>query len=144
MESIEGFFREYRFLSNFHVKEFTYKGKTYQTSEHAYQAYKATNEEDHEYVRSSPTPRDARNRGQEIKMRPDWNEIKYDVMKEVLIEKFKDEELKELLLKTGNAYLEETNWWHDQFWGNCTCENCQHYTAKNSLGKILMEIRKNL
>jgi len=144
MKAIEGFFKEYRFLSNFHVKEFTYKGKTYQSSEHAYQAFKATNEEDHEFVRMSPTPNDAKKRGQKITMRLDWNTIKFNVMREVLIEKFKDEELKQLLLATGDAYLEETNYWHDNVWGNCTCDTCQHYKSQNNLGKTLMEIRKNL
>lgn len=144
MKAIEGFFKEYRFLSNFHVKEFTFNGKSYQSSEHAYQAYKATNEEDHEYIRMSPTPNDAKKRGQKIIMRPDWNDVKINIMREILIEKFKDEELKQLLLATGDAYLEETNYWHDNFFGVCVCEDCQHYSAKNNLGKILMEIRKNL
>jgi len=142
MNSIEGFFKEYRYLSNFHVKEFIYKGKTYQSSEHAYQAYKATNEEDHEWIRNSSTPKESRIRGQKISMKTDWNKIKYDVMLEILIEKFKDEELKQKLLSTGNSYLEETNWWHDNFWGNCICDDCQHYKAQNNLGKILMKIRK--
>lgn len=144
MKAIEGFFNEYRFLSNYHVKEFTYKGKTYQSSEHAYQAYKATNEEDHEYVRMSPTPNDARKRGQKIIARPDWNSVKIDIMREILIEKFKDKELKQLLHTTGDAYLEETNYWHDCFWGVCTCDTCQHYKSQNNLGKLLMEIRKNI
>lgn len=144
MNAIEGFFNEYRFLSNFHVKELTYKGKTYQSSEHAYQAYKATNEEDHEYVRMSPTPNDSRKRGQKITARSDWNSVKINIMREILIEKFKDEELKQLLLATGDAYLEETNYWHDNFFGVCVCEDCQHYGAKNNLGKILMEVRERL
>jgi ribA/ribD-fused uncharacterized protein len=143
MKSIEGFFNEYRYLSNFHEKEFTYKGRTFPTSEHAYQAYKATNLQDFEWVRNSSTPREARKRGQKIKSKSDFDEIKYDLMMDILIEKFKDEELKQKLLNTGDAYLEETNYWHDNFWGVCTCDDCQHYTAQNNLGKILMEIRKN-
>jgi ribA/ribD-fused uncharacterized protein len=144
MKAIEGFFKEYRFLSNFHVNELNYKGKTYQSSEHAYQAYRATNEEDHEYIRMSPTPNDARKRGQKIVVRPDWNDVKINLMREILTEKFKDEKLKQLLLATGDAYLEETNYWHDNVWGVCTCDDCQHYTAKNNLGKLLMEIRGRL
>jgi len=144
MNAIEGFFNEYRFLSNYHVKEFTYNGKTYQSSEHAYQAYKATNEEDHEYVRMSPTPNEAKKRGQKITVRSDWDDIKINIMLEVLTEKFKDEELKQLLLATGDSYLEETNYWHDCFWGVCTCDTCQHYKSKNNLGKVLMNIRGRL
>ena len=145
MKAIEGFFKEYRFLSNFHIKEFTYKGKIYQSSEHAYQAFKATNEEDHEFVRMAPTPNESRKRGRYgIKPRPDFDEIKYDLMMEILLEKFKDEELKQMLLSTGDAYLEETNTWHDCYWGVCVCDECQHYKSKNNLGKILMEIRRRL
>jgi hypothetical protein len=144
MIAIEGFFNEYRFLSNYHVKELTYKGKTYQSSEHAYQACKATNEEDHEYVRMSPTPNEAKKRGQKIAVRPDWDDIKINMMLEILTEKFKDEELKQLLLATGDSYLEETNYWHDCFWGVCTCDTCQHYKSQNNLGKLLMILRKRL
>ena len=65
-------------------------------------------------------------------------------MEEILIEKFKDQELKELLANTDNAYLEETNYWHDNFWGNCTCDDCQHIGGRNHLGEILMRIRSKI
>jgi hypothetical protein len=107
--TIEGFFKKYRFLSNFHEKEFTYKGKTFKSSEHAYQAYKAVNNVDFEYVRNCKTPSEARKAGKKIKCRPDFDKIKYNLMFEILMEKFKDEELKTKLLATGDAYLEGTN-----------------------------------
>lgn len=144
MNSIEGFFNEYRFLSNFHEKELIYKGKKYLSSEHAYQAHKATNKQDHEWVRMSPTAKESRKRGRAIECRPDFDAIKYDLMVDILTEKFNDEELKQLLINTGDAYLEETNYWHDNYWGVCTCDSCQQYTAKNNLGKILMNLRSNL
>lgn len=52
-------------------------------------------------------------------------------------EKFKDEQLKEMLLSTGNADIIEGNYWHDNFWGQCSCEKCVG-KGKNNLGKILM------
>lgn len=145
MKQILGFFKQYKFLSNFERKEFVYRGKTYMSSEHAYQAAKATNDEDHEFVRSAETPLESRKRGRHgIKPRIDFDYKKYDIMMEILVEKFKDEELKQKLLDTDNAYLEETNYWHDNYWGTCTCDDCQHHLGQNNLGKILMIIRDNL
>ena len=45
---IDKFDGEYRFLSNFYVCQVTYNDITYNSSEHAYQAAKATNKEDFE------------------------------------------------------------------------------------------------
>ena len=50
----------------------------------------------------------------------------------------KHKDLKEKLLATGDAYLEETNHWHDTFWGVCKGK------GQNHLGKILMEVREEL
>lgn len=70
-----------------------------------------------------------------------WDDIAYDTMNEVLHVKFSNPELAEKLLATGDAYLEEGNTWHDNRWGNCTCEKCRAIDAQNWLGKILMGIR---
>jgi len=140
---INGFEGQYRFLSNFYERRLNFCGKYYATSEHAYQAFKATTEEDHELVRLQTSPRMTKKYGGEIKIRADWEDIKYDLMLEIVREKFKDPYLKNLLEKTGDKYLEETNWWHDNTWGNCTCgrDKCKD-EGKNYLGKILMKIRK--
>jgi hypothetical protein len=47
-----------------------------------------------------------------------------------------------MLLSTGDMELTESNWWHDNFWGVCTCNKCKD--GENNLGKILMDIRLNL
>ena len=47
-------------------------------------------------------------------------------------------ELKEKLLATGDAYLEEGNTWGDRIWG------VYQGQGENRLGKILMKIRKEL
>lgn len=49
-----------------------------------------------------------------------------------------------LLLSTDNAYLEETNSWHDNFWGKCTCPKCIDKEGVNTLRNILMKIREEL
>jgi hypothetical protein len=39
--------------------------------------------------------------------------------------------------------LIEGNWWHDNFYGSCTCNKCVN-KGENNLGKILMKIREEL
>lgn len=144
---ISGFDKEYRFLSNFYNRGLTFRGKYYATSEHAYAAHKATNEYDHRLIQSQSSPRMAKIKGQQIKCRNDWEDIKYDLMLEIVRAKFQDPYLKELLDKTGDEYLEETNHWHDNVFGNCVCEKCEKIHGQNWLGKILMIVRnenKNL
>jgi len=60
-------------------------------------------------------------------------------MREILTERFKvGTTLAQQLIATGNAKLEEGNWWGDTFWGTCNGK------GQNWLGKILMEIRNQL
>ena len=57
-------------------------------------------------------------------------------MSSIVFEKFyRNKELRKKLLETGDRYLEETNWWGDDFWGVCNGE------GRNELGKILMKVR---
>lgn len=48
-----------------------------------------------------------------------------------------DKDNYELLMATGNKYLEERNWWGDLYWGRDKEGN-----GENMLGKLLMEIRE--
>ena len=77
-------------------------------------------------------------------VRADWDEIKLQVMESLLRRKFQIPELKAALLATGDGYLEETNNWHDSFWGRCTCDKCRSIEWHNNLGKLLMQIRAEL
>jgi len=135
---------EYRFLSNFFIHSFEWRGIEWATSEHAFQATKTITDEDMEYVKSSRTPGVSKRRGREIQCRDDWDEIKSFVMIDILRSKFsEDSPLTALLLKTGEAELVEGNKWHDNTWGNCTCSKRQSCNGhgKNLLGDILMQIR---
>ena len=128
-----------RWLSNFHVEEFEWQGKVYKTSEHAYQAAKASNVADHEYVRSASTSSGAKNRGNRIKLRSSWNDTRLDAMYSVLKAKFAQEKLIALrLVETGDCHLEEGNAHGDVFWGTVDGK------GENHLGKILMQIRQEL
>ena len=55
---------------------------------------------------------------------------------------YQNPELLQKLIDTGDEELVEGNTWHDNFWGNCTCEKCRDIPGENHLGKILMDIRK--
>lgn len=53
----------------------------------------------------------------------------------VLLKFAQNSDLRYRLLRTGDAYLEETNNWGDKFWGVCDGE------GENHLGKIIMKVR---
>lgn len=135
-ESIYGFFGDHRFLSNFHLCSIDYEGIIYPHSEAAFQAAKTLNIADRTlFVNMSPA--ESKKAGRKLNLRPDWEAVKIPVMKEILRIKFNSNpDLKAKLLATKDKYLEETNWWHDTFWGICNGK------GENHLGKALMDIRK--
>lgn len=136
MKEIRGFFGEYRFLSNFWEAEFVVDKIKYSTVEHYYNAMKAIDLDDHNYVADAPTPGLAKNRGRRISIRPDWDRVKLAKMRIGLRAKFEQNpDLKAALLATGDAELIEENTWGDTFWGRV-----QH-KGFNHLGEMLMELR---
>jgi ribA/ribD-fused uncharacterized protein len=148
IQIIDWFFDDYRYLSNYHIQPIVYNGKSYMTTEHAYQACKATLEEAHENIRLASSPGKAKKLGGLVKLRPDWEDVKEQIMREVVWLKFiTDATLTRKLLNTGNAYLIEGTVWHDNTWGICVkkdCKKCSEKRGKNLLGKILMETREEL
>ena len=88
----------------------------------------------------------SKRRGNEIKLRPDWDEVKYQVMLDLIREKFARPAYGALLLATGDAELIEGNTWHDNIWGVCVCGACKASGVKgnNCLGEILMRVRSEL
>ena len=142
---IDKFLDYYYFLSNFYPHPIIYKGEKFKTSEHAYQAYKTLDPAEREYIKNLDTPGKAKRAGNEnITVRKDWEDIKYDLMLDIVRAKFKDDVLAKLLIETGNQILIEGNWWHDNTWGDCTCKDCENKEGKNWLGKILMQVREEI
>jgi hypothetical protein len=146
---IDKFDGKYRFLSNFYPCKIEHQGITYPSVEHYYVAMKVNDEQliNGKYY----TPGDFREMisrvkeaalvkkiGNKIKLRSDWDNKKLDVMNWAIREKFKDENLKELLLGTGDQELIEGNFWKDFFWGVCNGR------GQNHLGKILMIVRDEI
>lgn len=138
IEPITSFRGEYRWLSNFHYVDVDYKGWCYPTTEHAYQAAKCRNPEDHDRVANALKPADAMRLGRSLPSRDDWEQIKLQVMLDVTRSKFAWPSLGFRLLATGDAELIEGNSWRDFFWGVCDG------VGENNLGKILMRVRKEL
>lgn len=141
---IDDFRGPYRWLSNFGLDAFTWRGLVWSTSEHAYQAAKTDDPARYEQVRQAPTPREARNLGQLVALRPTWEAEKAAVMRSILWAKFtQNPGLAARLCATDGRELVEGTTWHDNFWGTCRCATCGDHGA-NNLGKILTEIRDDL
>jgi predicted NAD-dependent protein-ADP-ribosyltransferase YbiA (DUF1768 family) len=91
---------------------------------------------------SEPNPHIVKKCSKNIIIKPNWNDIKISVMKQILEIKFSNKELREKLLETGNQYIQEGNWWNDVFWG--VDLKSDPPIGHNHLGKIIMEIRHNI
>lgn len=139
MATIQEFTGEYRFLSNFYLAPVEWNGTVWPSSEHAYQAAKTLDLATQELIRNLPTPAAAKKAGKLVKMRSDWDDVKVLCMLEILRSKFTlNADLRAQLLATGDAHLEEGNWWKDVFWGVCPVGSGR---GLNMLGKLLMEVR---
>lgn len=148
---------KYSFLSNFHEGHpFECYGTVWATSEHAYAAQKVYGVDDELYERiaASTDPQEAKTLGRTAPViRPDWEEVKYNVMKTVVAAKFlSHSDLLDALLDTGNAYLQEGTFWNDRVWGvDLTTSNGRFIEddplareGRNWLGTILMELRAKI
>ncbi len=137
-DGITSFSGKYRFLSNFWPCEIPYDGKVWKSTEHAYQAAKSLDTN----IRNkfiNITPSESKKLGRSIEVREDWEQVKYGVMYNIVLDKFiRNPKLGDLLINTGDKYLEETNYWNDKIWGVCKG------VGTNWLGKILMDVRNEI
>jgi ribA/ribD-fused uncharacterized protein len=128
-------------FSNFAKCPFVLDGKEWPTSEHYFQAQKFTDAAYRERIRAAVSPMIAARlgRSRKVPIRSDWEQIKLDVMRSAVRQRFATHaELAQLLLATGDEDLIETAP-RDAFWG-CGAGG----TGQNWLGKILMEVRHEL
>ncbi|WP_082355647.1 NADAR family protein [Pseudoalteromonas porphyrae] len=132
---------KYGEFSNFSPYEVVVLGMVWKTSEHYFQARKFQDSSLVIKVMDAPTPMEAANIGRDrsYPIREDWDTIKLEVMKEVILAKFtQNENLKELLLSTGSEKIVEASP-YDYFWGEGA-----DGSGKNYLGRILMEAREDI
>ena len=138
---IDSFTGEYAFLSNFSSSIVELDGRYYPTVEHAYQAAKSLDKQDRAKILllGSTEAGKAKRLGRTFRLRPDWDDIRVDVMYTLLCQKFKrNSGLGIWLVETGDAELIEGNHWGDTFWGVC------NGIGDNMLGNLLMARRAEL
>ena len=137
-EVIDRFRGEFAWLSNFFPCKLEFEGLTFDNSEAAFQAAKCINPIERTKFVGLAAGKSKR-LGKKVGLRPDWNDIRIDVMREVLRAKFgQNKDLAEKLVATGDAELIEGNNWRDFYWGVCNGK------GQNHLGKLLMEVRAEL
>jgi ribA/ribD-fused uncharacterized protein len=132
---------EYGELSNFASYPIKLDGKVWPTSEHYFQGQKFKEQAARERIRRASTPMEAARlgRSRKLRLRPDWESVKVDVMRKAVRAKFEQHsDLAALLLATGEAKLVEHTP-NDEFWGDAG-----DGSGRNMLGRILMETRASL
>lgn len=162
---------EYRFLSNMYPCKVILDGIEYQTSEAAFHAGKFKEKKYKEMLTNLNTKPDAnwkalgkqaKRLGQKNGITKQYN-LPFDsdawnngegqkAMLKAVRAKFKDPNLANKLLKTGDAILIEGTFWNDRTWGvglrriKDKDDNIIGYkgSGKNQLGKILMKVRDEL
>lgn len=138
--TIDEFRGQYYFLSNFYEDELyfiQYDGLFYNNAEAAFQSAKLLDKVQRRQF-CNLNASDAKRFGRRVQLRPDWEQVKDNIMYEIIKSKFSIKHLREMLLATGDAILIEGNTWNDTYWGMCRGK------GKNMLGKILMRVREEL
>jgi len=137
--AVTSFKGQYRFLSNFYPCKIEMDEKQYPSVEHAFQASKTYHKVVREQIRCCVSPAVAKRCGKMAPLRDDWEQVKVEVMTNLVTQKFlRHPSLGRMLLDTGDGELIEGNWWNDTFWGICKGK------GENHLGKILMQTREML
>lgn len=142
---ILGFEGNDRYLSNFWRCTFVYQPAeygsvlTFHSSEQLYMLSKSHDMDYKDEIMSASTPAECKKIGKRAALRPDWDQVMDAVMLKAVRLKFAQNPHEARALKdTGYAYLEETNNWHDRYWGVCDGEGL------NMLGITLMRVRAEL
>lgn len=127
-----------------HRVQYGFEGHIYQSTEHAYQAQKSTDPAIQKLIRDCPTPAVSKKLARSVKLRDDWDDVKDSIMLTLLREKFAQEPERSILLSTGTQDLIESNYHHDNIWGDCVCSTCKSIPGQNLLGKLLQKVREEL
>src|SRR4051812_46252440 len=129
----------YGCFSNFSPHGFDLDGAWWPTSEHYFQAQKFAGTPHAEEIRIATSPMIAARMGRARSrpLRPDWDDVKDDVMRRAVLRKFEShDDIRAILLSTGDERLVERTS-DDYYWGVGTKR-----TGENKLGLILMEVRE--
>lgn len=135
--------RDFYVLSNFSAFRLHWRGHSFDTSEAAYhwnRFFLASDEGEAiaGMIESAMSAHEAFKIAQEYKarQRPDWDDVKVSLMRDILRAKANQHEyVSRKLMATGDKMLIE-NSWRDDFWGWGTNKD-----GKNMLGQLWMQIR---
>jgi ribA/ribD-fused uncharacterized protein len=137
--------KPYGAFSNLYRREIEFEGELFATSEHAYQAGKARKTEVRRWLMAAPSPSLLAMAAHGLyywDVAPGWSTSKFDRMRAVLRAKFSQhEDLRELLLSTGDARLVESATVDNEvnrLWGEVDG------VGRNMLGVMLMDLREAL
>lgn len=142
--TIGPFRNDFFFLSNMFPSPVQFDDIVYSCSECAYQAQKT---EDLTLRRdiSQFDGKAAKMIMRSILPRPEWGSVCVDVMEQVLLAKFtQNQYLQRALCETSGLYLVEYNDWGDDFYGVVLRSDGAVGHGLNMLGKTLMRVRKSL
>lgn len=131
----------YGCFSNFAPYPVEIDGQVWPTTEHYFQAQKFSDASHQERIRLARTPAKAKGLGRSRKLpiRPDWDDVRVEVMRRAIRAKFTQHpNLGEQLLATGDALLVEHSA-DDPFWADGG-----DGSGQNVLGQLLMELRAEL
>jgi ribA/ribD-fused uncharacterized protein len=129
------------YLSNFAACPIKVDDQVWATSEHYYQAMKFSSPSLRNIILEANTPAEAfaLSRQYEDQVREDWYDIRVEVMRFIVTEKFtQNPQFALFLTSTGDSVIKEHSH-KDHFWGDGG-----DGTGENHLGKILMAVRQQL
>ena len=144
---------EHRWLSNMTYVDILYDGVIYPSTENFYQAMKYS--KDHfiqlegwkfsisvrSHIAYNLKPNESKKYSKENPLtNHKFEQKKLEIMESAQRQKYSKEPFKSKLIATGDALLEEGNWWGDKFWG----VDIKTRDGENHLGKIIMKIRDEL
>ncbi len=130
--------KPYGCFSNFSRHGFELDGNWWPTSEHYFQAQKFVDTPYMDEIRQASAPENAAGMGRSraYPLRPDWEDVKDQVMLRGVLRKFETHvDIRDILLATGDVEIVE-NAPADYYWG-CGADG----SGQNKLGRTLMVVR---
>jgi len=135
---------EFAFLSNFFPCQVIDQGRTWKSSEHAYQAAKTIIGQEKQLIWQAQTAGQAKRIGQQVSIRDFWQPYgKLFHMQRIVYHKFTQNPHLQKQLEAVTEDIVEHNYWHDNVWGQCTCPKCKNIEGSNWLGLLLSLQREN-
>ncbi len=108
-----------------------------------FQSYKTLDPEERKKF-CNMTGGQAKRYGKKVKLRSDWEDVKFLVMRYCVIQKFfQNPDIARKLRETSGQNLIEGNNWHDKYWGAVLTPigDTDCWVGENRLGLILRQVR---